>query len=166
MHIRRLAILLPALLAACGERLSSEDRRIYDVTTSRVSQAGVELAIESCELWHCDFVYEITNHSDSCIAFHATRLPSGSEVWFEDTLGVPRQIARYPSDWARHSFIVLGPGESVRKGVSVRRITGRNDIETLTPRLTTEFVRCEALTGAGSAPTPLVSEQIRFTLRS
>lgn len=166
MRLLRLAILLPVLLAACEERPASEDRRIYDATPSRVSQAGVELAIESCELWHCDFVYVITNHSESCVAFHAMRLPLGDTIWFEDTLGVERRIIGHPVDWARHNYIILQPTESLRDGVSVRRITGRNDIENVTPRLTTEFVQCEALTGAGGAPTPLMSEPIRFSLRN
>jgi hypothetical protein len=151
-------------LTGCADEGYDANRMHYAVSAETVQVSDVELAIRSCLLPNgCDFIFEITNRSDRCIAIDETSLPSGETVWLDTTLNnVPRQISGVPVPRVRYTYVVLAPGETVSDSVDVRAISGLRDLRNSTIIMTTHFFECSAFSGAPSQSFELVSSDITF----
>lgn len=165
--IRKVAALTfsALMLTGCADDGFDENRTLYAVSAETAQVSGVELAIHSCLIANgCDFIFEITNRSDRCIAIHETSLPSGEVVWLDTTLNVSRRISAQPAPRVRYTYVILAPGERVSDGVDVRAISGLRDLRNSTIVMTTHFFECSAFSGAPSQTLELVSSDITFAV--
>lgn len=145
-------LFLPSLLlivASCSEQPR------FRASPSRVEAQGVSLAIVPCEPTRpaCDFEFELANHSDHCVAFLGISLPPDSFIFFESTF--PSRIQGYPSERARHSWVVLQPGDRFGEGVDVQSLSGLRDLTALSFTVSTRFTPCASFV----QPTGIVPSQ-------
>jgi hypothetical protein len=155
---------LALALAACSDDGYDEHRTLYAVSSQAVQASGVELTFESCSRpQQCDFLFQIANNSDRCVAFSEVSLPGRDYVWLDTTFNALPRIVGNPDGRVRRSFVVLPPRESIRQGVDLRAITGLRDLGNSRITMTTRFFECTAFTGAQAESFELVSAPITFT---
>lgn len=131
--------LFPCLALVLG---SCADEPRFRASASQVETQGVSLAIEPCDPVRpeCDFELEVANHSDRCVAFLGISLPPDSFIFFES--GFPSRIQGHPSERARHTWVVLQPGDRFGEGVDVQALSGRQDLTSVSFTVSTRFTPC------------------------
>jgi hypothetical protein len=165
----RIVLLLALALSSCAREREvppgqfDARRTVYVASSETVQVGGVELRIESCSLAaQCDFILQMSNKSERCVAFSELSLPGHSHVWLDATFNVTPRITSYPAERVRRTFVVLQPGEQLEQGVDFQAITGIRDLSNSRITFTSHFFECAGLIGVDAESFELVSASITF----